>query len=219
MDKVVVFDLDDTLYKEIDFLNSAFNEIALIISSELQIESSNILSEMVGLYHAKKNVFLEILNKYNSLKYTVNDLINIYRDYKPNISLSNEVKDVLNELKFKDINLGIITDGRNRQQRNKINALGLDKYIKHIIISEEFGYEKPHLANFKYFQKIFPDMDYYYVGDNLEKDFIAPNKLGWKTICIKDNGRNIHGQDIQIIKIHEPKYYIKHFSELPHLIF
>ena len=141
MDKVVVFDLDDTLYKEIDFLNSAFNEIALIISSELQIESSNILSEMVGLYHAKKNVFLEILNKYNSLKYTVNDLINIYRDYKPNISLSNEVKDVLNELKFKDINLGIITDGRNRQQRNKINALGLDKYIKHIIISEDFGYE------------------------------------------------------------------------------
>ena len=34
MDKVVVFDLDDTLYKEIDFLNSAFKEIALNISND-----------------------------------------------------------------------------------------------------------------------------------------------------------------------------------------
>jgi len=218
MDKVVVFDLDDTLYKEIDFLNSAFNEIALIISCELQIESSDILSEMVGLYHTKKNVFLEILKKYDSLNYTVKDLLEIYRDHKPNIFLPSDIKDVLSELKSKDVNLGIITDGRNKQQKNKINALGLDKYIKHVIISEEFGHEKPHLANFKYFQKMFPGMDYFYVGDNLKKDFIAPNMLGWKTICLKDNGVNIHNQDIQVTRIQQPKYFIAHFPNLLKLI-
>ena len=218
MNKVVVFDLDDTLYKEIDFLNSAFNEIALIISRDLQINPNDIFSNMLDLYNTKENVFQGILNKHNSLKYTVNDLLDIYRAYRPNISLSNNIKKVLNELQFEGVFLGIITDGRSKQQRNKIKALGLGKYVENIIISEEFGFEKPHLANYAYFQNLYPNMSYYYVGDNLKKDFIAPNKLGWKTICIKDDGRNIHSQDIQLNKINEPKYYINCFSELPHLV-
>jgi len=218
MNKVVVFDLDDTLYKEIDFLNSAFNEIALIISRDLQINPNDIFSNMLDLYNTKENVFQGILNKHNSLKYTVNDLLDIYRAYRPNISLSNNIKKVLNELQFEGVFLGIITDGRSKQQRNKIKALGLGKYVENIIISEEFGFEKPHLANYSYFQNLYPNMSYYYVGDNLKKDFIAPNKLGWKTICIKDDGRNIHSQDIQLNKINEPKYYINCFSELPHLV-
>jgi len=218
MNKVVVFDLDDTLYKEIDFLNSAFNEIALIISRDLQINPNDIFSNMLDLFKTKENVFLGILNKHNSLKYTVNDLLDIYRAHSPNISLSNNVKKALNELQFEGVCLGIITDGRSKQQRNKIKALGLDKYVENIVISEEFGFEKPHLANYTYFQNLYPNMNYYYVGDNLKKDFIAPNKLGWKTICIKDDGRNIHSQDIQLNKINEPKYYITRFSELPHLI-
>jgi len=218
MNKVVVFDLDDTLYKEIDFLNSAFNEIALIISRDLQINPNDIFSNMLDLYNTKENVFQGILNKHNSLKYTVNDLLDIYRAHRPNISLSNNIKKVLNELQFEGVFLGIITDGRSKQQRNKIKALGLGKYVENIIISEEFGFEKPHLANYSYFQNLYPNMSYYYVGDNLKKDFIAPNKLGWKTICIKDDGRNIHSQDIQLNKINEPKYYINCFSELPHLV-
>ena len=36
-----------------------------------------------------------------------------------------------------------------------------------------------------------------YVGDNLKKDFIAPNMLGWLTVCLKDDGRNIHRQEVE----------------------
>lgn len=36
-----------------------------------------------------------------------------------------------------------------------------------------------------------------YVGDNLKKDFIAPNALGWLTVCLKDDGRNIHKQEVE----------------------
>ena len=39
-----------------------------------------------------------------------------------------------------------------------------------------------------------------YVGDNLKKDFIAPYHLGWMTICLKDDGRNIHRKEVDDIE-------------------
>ena len=47
----------------------------------------------------------------------------------------------------------------------------------------------------------------------MEKDFIAPNKLGWTTVCLLDNGMNIHKQrkvDVQ----KSPLYFISSLKEL-----
>ena len=106
-------------------------------------------------------------------------------------------------LKNQGVRIGLITDGCSVQQRNKIEALGLRRWIEEedIIISEEFGSGKPALANFEYFMKRYPEChDFTYVGDNLKKDFIAPNALGWQTVCLKDDGRNIHRQRVDEIK-------------------
>ena len=68
------------------------------------------------------------------------------------------------------------------------------------VISEDFGSEKPALANFEYFMKRYPGCsDFTYVGDNPDKDFIAPNTLGWETICLRDDGRNIHKQEFSVV--------------------
>ena len=68
------------------------------------------------------------------------------------------------------------------------------------VISEDFGSEMPALANFEYFMNRYPEChDFTYVGDNPRKDFISPNALGWLTVCLKDDGRNIHKQDFTSI--------------------
>jgi putative hydrolase of the HAD superfamily len=90
--------------------------------------------------------------------------------------------------------LGILTDGRSTTQRNKIKALGLDLWISEVVISEEFGSHKPDPRNYQYFEKVFPGGEYIYVGDNLCKDFVAPNSMGWKTVVLLDRGKNIHKQ-------------------------
>ena len=59
---VVVFDLDDTLYKEIDFLKSAFSSIAHSISLEVPEDKNTIFEKMVELYNLKQNVFEGILS-------------------------------------------------------------------------------------------------------------------------------------------------------------
>ena len=103
----------------------------------------------------------------------------------------------MNELKHRGITLGLITDGRSISQRNKIKALGLDRWFdnENIIISEETQSEKIEEPNFRHFVKKYRGAEFTYVGDNPKKDFIVPNRLGWKTVMLKDDGRNIHKQE------------------------
>jgi putative hydrolase of the HAD superfamily len=215
--KYVIFDLDDTLYKEIDFLKSAFNEIAIQISAEVSVAPSAIFAAMLSIYEAKKNVFEEIINKYSS-SYNKLDLLNIYRSHFPKIAASKEVIDLLNILKDNNVRLGVLTDGRSVQQRNKLKALGLNGFFSEIIISEEFGSEKPNIKNYKHFENSFGKGDYFYIGDNLKKDFISPNKLNWTTICLLDDGANIHEQNFNLPLEYLPRYKVETLREIQYLI-
>lgn len=188
--KVVVFDLDDTLYKEIDYLQSAFSKIATFIGHP------ELLQQMVLWYKAKKNVF-EKLNQLCGNEIPIEEYLKIYRNHYPRISLSKGVACTLDELQHRGVILGLISDGRSIGQRNKIKALGLSQWFedKNIIISEEFGSDKTDIRNFQYFMHRHPCCSYFYVGDNPKKDFLAPNQLGWQTVMLKDDGRNIHRQE------------------------
>ncbi len=210
---VVIFDLDDTLYYEVDFLRSAYLEIANTLSNLEGIESSaeKIFEEMIESFENKENVFQRLIDKYKESHFTVKDLISKYRTHVPNISLSSDTTNILNYLKDNNIEMGIITDGRSKQQHSKIKALGLDKYIKYIIVSEEIDSEKPNLENYQSIEDKFKgeDIEFYYVGDNLQKDFVTPNKLGWFTVCLKDKGYNIHSQKTKVPIEYKPAFTIK----------
>ena len=203
--RVICFDLDDTLYKEIDYLKSAYMEIAEFAAGQCTgcSESVNILAikaynRMLDAYREGLNAFEE-LNRFLGVELPISDYLYIYRHHKPKITLSEDVVRTLDALTDEGVRIGLITDGRSIQQRNKIEALALCRWIdeKDMVISEEFGSEKPALDNYEYFMKRYPEcQDFTYVGDNPRKDFIAPNALGWMTICLMDYGRNIHRQDL-----------------------
>ena len=216
---VVVFDLDDTLYSEVDFLKSAYKEIAIKIAIEINVPNKVVYEDMLEYFYNRKNVFEDILLKYNShLK--VPELLNVYRNHKPQINLSEDRIEVLNFFKSKHVSLGLLTDGRSVQQRNKIEALNLNQWFTEIVISEEFGSEKPNINNFKHFEDVFGSGNYFYIGDNIKKDFVAPNKLNWTTICLKDNGLNIHSQNTtNVNKQHLAQHNISEFSELSNIVF
>lgn len=202
--KVICFDLDDTLCKEIDYLNSAYREIAEYAaehcrgcSDPVSVLAHKAYDMMLAAYQEGQNAF-DVLNSFLGLDLPIGDYLYIYRNHKPKIALCEDVVRTLDALKAEGVRIGLITDGRSVQQRNKIEALGLGRWIENadIVVSEEIGSEKPALANYEYFMKRYPEcQDFTYVGDNPRKDFIAPNALGWITICLMDEGKNIHRQD------------------------
>ncbi|WP_445738403.1 HAD family hydrolase [Mariniflexile sp.] len=216
---IVVFDLDDTLYKEIDFLKSAFNEISIHLSSKIKIESVLILDAMMNYYNNGLNVFDEVIKTFNIDTVSIDQLLTIYRNHKPVIELCKSTKKALWSIKKRAYRVGIITDGRSIQQRNKISALQLTDYFDDIIISEEFGSEKPHINNFGFFiNKYGTNYEYVYIGDNTAKDFIGPNALGWASICLLDDGRNIHKQFFNSDKITKPLYLINDLNEIKNIL-
>lgn len=217
--RIIIFDLDDTLYKEVDFVKSAFRFISNRFSDYAPVNS--IYNSLIDEYNRKGNPFNKLLQTYN-IPFLREDLLCLYRGHFPNINLSPGFKDLLSNLYFsKDFSVGIITDGRSVTQKNKIRALELDKYVMwdDIIISEEFGSSKPNIKNYLFFKKKYPKAIFYYVGDNLLKDFISPNKLGWHTICIIDKFNiNIHSQNIKVKNEYYPEFYVNDLSELKLLI-
>ena len=222
--RVICFDLDDTLYKEIDYLKSAYREIAEYAaehchwcSAPVSVLAHKAYEVMLAAYNGRLNAFEE-LNKFLGLDLPIADYLYIYRNHKPNIALCEDVVRTLDALKAVGVRIGLITDGRSIQQRSKIEALGLGRWIDDadIVVSEEFGSEKPALANYEYFMKRYPEcQDFTYVGDNPRKDFIAPNSLGWMTVCLNDDGRNIHKQVFSdVVKVAMPKSVIRNLTEI-----
>lgn len=185
---VVVFDLDDTLYNELDYLKSAYRAIALTLDPQKWRE---LYSKIFSLYRSRINVFEFLSENYNI---EVNTLVEMYRNHQPDIKVFDGVLEVFQGIKARHGKIGIITDGRSKTQRAKLKSLGILSYIDGIIISEEIGSEKPSTANFIAIERSLGGMVFYYIADNLKKDFIAPNTLGWVSVGLIDNGKNIHSE-------------------------
>lgn len=228
--KVVCFDLDDTISKEICYLQSAYMDIASYATASCKASSipedelvQKAYERMLEAYQKGENAF-EVLNSFLGVSNPMSEYLQIYRNHRPNIVLTDEVFETLSKLrKLRDENLGkkvvlgLITDGRSVQQRSKINALGLEQFfdVENIVISEEFGSEKPSSANYEYFMKRYTGAEFTYMGDNPQKDFVGANALGWNTICLLDDGRNIHKQEFEKYgEEYQPKHKIALFSEM-----
>ncbi|MBC6997974.1 HAD family hydrolase [Cytophaga sp. FL35] len=206
---VIVFDLDDTLYNEISYLQSAYQVIARQLNPN---NCAALYAQMFSLYRSGENVFKFLSEQFHV---EIQELISIYRDHVPNIEPFKGVGTLLKTIKKAEGKIGLITDGRSRTQRNKLEALNIVKYFDKIVISEEIGSEKPSEANYKAIEKAFPDCIYYYIGDNIRKDFISPNKLGWESIGIIDNGLNIHFDGHKYMKdAHMPKIFMKSVADI-----
>jgi len=211
--KVIVFDLDDTLYKEIDYLKSAYKAIVDKVGVEFGVKLD--FDTLFSMYSNGDNVFDDVIKNNSTSGLNIEYLLDIYRFHLPNISIGNSTRVKLLDLKTKGYILGIITDGRSKTQRNKIKALELDEIIDEIVISEEFGSEKPNEKNYLHFQDKFPDSEYFYIGDNVRKDFVTPNKLGWKTIGVKDTDNvNIHSQNIKVENNFLPNTWVNKISDI-----
>jgi len=191
MVKAVIFDLDDTLIPEKQYIESGYRYIAEILSKKLRVSPEKIFNDLLSLFNRNpKYVFDRLLDAYK-IDYTseiIQDIVAGYRNHLPNICFYDDVIPCLRDLKSKDMKLGIITDGYANTQQQKLKAVNAHDYFDEIIITDEFGQEfrKPHPKAFKEMRDRleieFKQM--VYIGDNPEKDFYISKIYPIKTIRI-----------------------------------
>lgn len=190
MIKVIAFDLDDTLYSEREYVLSGFGAVSKLIEGRFGIKDFYpVLIEIFNGGERKKT--FDITLKRFGIKYDealVQDMVNHYRAHFPNIRPYDDVVPTLQHLRQKH-HLGLITDGYLQVQKKKMRALNIQRLFERIIYTDEYGknYWKPSPLPYRLVMKHFSveGNKCAYVGDNLEKDFIAPNQMDWLTIQIK----------------------------------
>lgn len=178
---VVIFDLDDTLYSEKDYVKSGYKKIADYF------EVQQMASDMWSVFENGGKAIDEVLEKYNLLE-KKDEALHIYRYQRPEIHLYPGVAEMIDRIRDTK-KVCIITDGRPEGQRAKLEAL--DIVVDNVIITDELGgveWRKPNPTAFQltkeYLGVKFERM--VYVGDNMQKDFIAPKKLGMNCIWFKN---------------------------------
>jgi len=176
---VLVFDLDDTLYDEIDFVKSGFWYISKYVKIEQSYEF--MLEEF---YKNGSGRVLNALIEEFALDVKLQKLIEIYRFAKPNIALDNQARTLLEFAK--GYKTALISDGHYITQQNKFDALGLQHYIQKPIFSDFYHSAKPDKKPFELIMQHFKDEEFVYIADNPKKDFFAPKALGWRTIRFKN---------------------------------
>ena len=190
--EAVIFDLDDTLYSEKDYVRSGYRAVARELE---QIENAE---EKLWIAFTKEQAAIDkVLCDEGIFTRELKDrCIDVYRKHIPEIKLCEGVVEMLTELRENGIKIGIITDGRPEGQRNKIAALGLEDMVDEIIVTDEIGgvaFRKPNDISFRIMQRKLniPFERMIYVGDNLSKDFIAPRQLGMQVVWF-DNADGIY---------------------------
>lgn len=180
--KGVIFDLDDTLYSEKQYVRSGYKAVAGYLGNAAYAD------KLWQYFEEKKPAIDALLDEIGQTE-KKQECLKVYREHIPEITLFDGVRDLISELRFSGKKVGIITDGRPDGQRNKLKALGLRSVVDDIIVTDELGgiqFRKPCDIAFRIMQckwKL-PFEQMVYVGDNAAKDFQAANILGMKKIKV-----------------------------------
>ncbi len=217
----IVFDMDDTLYLERDYVRSGFDAISEWASKTAEIKGLGAAAWRRFEAGHKGDIFNRALEDvgYRQGSALIPELVAIYRGHRPQIALSRDVSSSLTQLRTHS-HLALITDGFSICQRNKIDALGLATWLNPIVVTDELGdgFRKPHPKAFEYIEQHFAPVvtRFAYVGDNPQKDFQAPRARGWTTFRIRRDGglhRNVDCLD------GVADFEIAELSELSHWLF
>lgn len=225
--KVIFFDLDDTLYfrkdaffntcrkylhiEDADFLNKASDSCRKRGDEVFyQSQRGEISMKAMYIYRFQKG-FADVnyyITEREALRFNFHYQKMLYR-----LTLSKEVKELLNFCKLNFDKIGIITNGPEIHQKNKIKKLKLTRWIdKDLeIISGIYKSDKPDLRLFEIAQeKSGASADQIImIGDSQENDIIPAKKMKWKTIWLDLYSEDFTGADYTVKNIGQVKQILE----------
>lgn len=203
MIKAAIFDVDDTLYDQLDPFKNAFLEkfsrfAAYVSIEEIYHSSRRYSEETFPLLEAGEISLLEH-NTHRMIASFADVGIEISRDEaalfqeayeeeQHRITLLPVMIEVFERLLEKGIILGVLTNGPFEHQWMKVNQLGITKWIpkENIFVSEGIGVAKPDPEAFHFVEgklKLVKSTTVF-IGDSFQNDIIGAKQAGWKAIWL-----------------------------------
>jgi putative hydrolase of the HAD superfamily len=188
--RAIVFDLDDTLYRERRYALSGYRAVAEGIAAEHGIGERDAFRVLVGCLRRgnRARAFQELARQLGVPEAAVPAWVGRYRAHAPRLRLAPDVRDTLVRLRG-GWRLGVLTNGLPAVQGAKVRALGLDGLVDAIAYADEVG-GKPAPAAFL---AILSRLDVeaartVFAGDDPSRDIEGARRAGMKTVLVSRRG-------------------------------
>lgn len=215
---ILIFDLDDTLYPELTYVESGFRAVATYLKRRYGWDAAGSHAELVEALeqHGRGRLFdLLLAARGVHSKKAIAACLQVYRQHRPRLSLYPAAEQLLRKLPQRPY---IVTDGHKLVQMRKVEALRLEPRCTRVLITHQHGRHcaKPSTYCFELIrtrEKV-DWADLVYVGDNPAKDFVNLTPLGVRTV------RVLTGQHRQVIakKGYEAAFVIDDLTALPSVV-
>jgi len=217
--QAIVFDLDDTLFPESEYVLSGLLVASIWAEEHLGIPREKTFSEMREMfYHGdRSHIFDEWLALHNShTPENIAALIRAYREHDPKIEPFPEVPSLLEMLK-QNYKLALLSDGYSNVQKKKLASLNLASHFDVIVFSDEWGRNawKPNPTTFRMLlEKLnVKGSDAVYIADNPLKDFVGARAAGMDTIRFRFSG-GVYAKESAIDRVHEADFDFSSLDEI-----
>lgn len=195
-----VFDMDDTLYLERDYVLSGFTAVAehvALCDPDALVSAHELRDRMWDRFRAGRrgSAFDELLAETPRIadRHTTAELVDVYRSHEPAIGLAPGVNELVDSLRRFGVAMAVISDGPLASQAAKARSLRVAEFADPIVLTDAWGREwwKPHPRAFEHVASSLglPADRLVYVGDNPTKDFVAPARLGWHLARLRVPGQ------------------------------
>jgi len=187
--QAVIFDLDDTLYPERDYVRSGYRAVANHLAGarrpgdlEDWVWARFLRGQHAGAFDALNETFSLGLDKSGIAR-----LVDVYRRHSPAIRPCGGVPDLLGLLHGRYL-LGLLSDAYLPGGQLKLQALRVERFFDAVVFTEALGpgrrFWKPSPSGYEQVASLLgvPPAACAFVGDNPAKDFLGANALGLRTI-------------------------------------
>jgi putative hydrolase of the HAD superfamily len=194
--QVVVFDIDDTLYLEREYVRSGFRAVGAWARRTLGVPDLADRAWAAFESGVRSTIFNEALTGagVDATPELIARMVACYREHQPDITLLADARAALDAASLTGA-VAVITDGPLASQSAKARSLGLATWSQTVIYTESLGagFGKPHHRAFELVEERLgaPCDRCVYVADNPAKDFVAPRARGWATIRVR-RPRSLH---------------------------
>jgi len=169
----LVFDLDNTIYEETQFLFKVYKEISkTAINNEPDIIYKFLKKNFIE--EGRKDLFNKLKKKFPSESFTVENCLSIMKNFKCNSCIKTFpwFKKFLSQMKS-DFIIKIITNGTLQQQQNKIKSIKFNwpKELIEVIYASSIE-SKPKVLSFYKLKSVENFISPIYIGDSsVDKQF------------------------------------------------
>jgi putative hydrolase of the HAD superfamily len=188
--RAIVFDLDETLYRERRFALSGYRSVARAVERDFDVSREAAFRSMALSFRRGRRacVFQDLASRFGLSQSTVPAWVECYRAHEPQLRLTPSVRRTLERLRGR-WRVGVLTNGLPLVQAAKVKALGLDSFVDAVTYADDFGGKPNPAAFWEILSRLGADpTNAVFAGDDPQRDIDGARRVGMKTVLVDRYG-------------------------------